>query len=135
MRDDSGAGSMDADRFKQTVELIRAKCDIVLNLTTSGEMDVSDEKRMAHLKMLKPELGSFDAGSMNWGTQGVFLNPPDFLEKLGKTMIVHGVKPEIEIFDPGMIYNAAYYIKTGVIKEPAQFPICAWRSRRYRCHS
>lgn len=121
MRDEQGAGTMDADKFKETVERIREKCDIVLNLTTSGEMNASDEKRMAHLKLLKPELASFDAGSMNWAHVTVFLNPPEFLEKLGQTMIDSGVKPEIEIFDPGMIYNSLYYMKKGLIREPAHF--------------
>jgi uncharacterized protein (DUF849 family) len=27
------------------------------------------------------------------------------------------VKPEIEAFDPGMIYNAVYYLKKGVLAE------------------
>ncbi len=121
MRDDEGLGSMDAERFEKTVNLIRERCDIVLNLTTSGELNATDEKRMAHLKLLKPELASYDAGSMNWAHSTLFLNPPDFLEKLGKTMIETGVKPEIEIFDPGMMYNSFYYIKKGVIKEPAHY--------------
>ncbi len=121
MRDDQGIGTMDEEKFRETVELIRERCDIVLNLTTSGELNASDEKRMAHLKALKPELGSYDAGSMNWAHTAVFLNPPDFLEKLGQTMIDSGVKPEIEIFDPGMMYNSFYYIKKGIIKEPAHY--------------
>ncbi|MCG8337244.1 MAG: 3-keto-5-aminohexanoate cleavage protein [Proteobacteria bacterium] len=121
MRDDQGIGTMDEEKFRETVELIRERCDIVLNLTTSGELNASDEKRMAHLQALKPELGSYDAGSMNWAHTAVFLNPPDFLEKLGQTMIDSGVKPEIEIFDPGMMYNSFYYIKKGIIKEPAHY--------------
>ena len=120
-RDDQGIGTMDEEKFRETVELIRERCDIVLNLTTSGELNASDEKRMAHLQALKPELGSYDAGSMNWAHTAVFLNPPDFLEKLGQTMIDSGVKPEIEIFDPGMMYNSFYYIKKGIIKEPAHY--------------
>jgi 3-keto-5-aminohexanoate cleavage enzyme len=121
MRDDQGLGTMDAKKFEKTVGLIRERCDIVLNLTTSGELNAKDDKRMEHLKLLKPELASYDAGSMNWAHSTLFLNPPDFLEKLGKTMIDLGVKPEIEIFDPGMMYNSFYYIKKGVIKEPAHY--------------
>ena len=121
MRDDEGVGTMDCGKFKETVERIRAKCDIVLNLTTSGQLNASDEDRMAHLQELKPEMASYDAGSMNWAHQTLFLNPPQFLEKLGTTMIENGVKPELEIFDPGMIYNALHYLKKGVIKAPAHF--------------
>ncbi|MBU2513870.1 3-keto-5-aminohexanoate cleavage protein [bacterium] len=121
MRDDQGAGTMDIEKFKETVELVRGKCNIVLNLTTSGELNATDDKRMAHLKALKPELASYDAGSMNWAHKTLFLNPPEFLEKLGQVMIENGVKPEIEIFDPGMIYNSLYYMKKGVIKVPAHY--------------
>ena len=121
MRDKDGAGTMDKARFKEPAGLIRSKCDIVLNLTTSGALDATDESRMAHLIELKPELASFDAGSMNWMHNSVFVNHPAFLEKLARVMIDNDVKPEIEVFDAGMYYNAAYYAKKGLIKVPAHF--------------
>ena len=34
------------------------------------------------------------------------------------------MKPEIEAFDPGMIANAAYYLKKGVLKAPLHFQFC-----------
>ena len=46
----------------------------------------------------------------------LFINHPKFLEDLGYTMQEYGVKPEIEIFDAGMIYNSLYYQKKGVLK-------------------
>lgn len=121
MRDDEGKGTMNKEKFRETVELIREKCDIVLNLTTSGDLNATDETRMAHLIDLKPELASFDAGSMNWMHNGLFINHPNFLEKLGLTMIENNVKPEIEVFDAGMIYNSLYYIKKGVINNPPHY--------------
>ena len=127
MRDDKGAGAMDKAKFRQTVELLRSRhpdCDIVLNLTTSGALGVSDEDRMAHVEELRPEMASYDCGSMNWLHSGVFLNPPPFLETLGKNLQSWGVKPEIEAFDPGMIANAAYYLKKGVLKAPLHFQFC-----------
>lgn len=121
MRDDQGRGTMDADRFAETVALIREKCDIVLNLTTSGDLQATDETRMAHLVRLRPELASYDAGTMNWMHNSVFMNTPQFLEKLGRTMTEIGVMPEIEVFDAGMFYNAQYYMKKGVIAAPGYF--------------
>ena len=121
MRDDQGKGTMNKEKFRETVELIRDQCNIVLNLTTSGDLDATNETRMAHLIELKPELASFDAGSMNWMHQSVFLNSPDFLEKLGITMRESGVKPEIEVFDAGMVYNALYYQKKGILAGPLHF--------------
>ena len=126
MRDDFGNGTMDVEKFRETVRLIRSKpdCDIVINMTTSGDLNATEEKRQLHLKELKPELGTYDCGSMNWQHNGLFLNPPLFLEQLGQTMLDTGVKPEIEAFDPGMIYNAAYYLKKGVLKGPLHFQMC-----------
>jgi 3-keto-5-aminohexanoate cleavage enzyme len=121
MRDDNGQGTMSKDKFRETVELIKSKCDIILNLTTSGDLHATDETRMAHLIELKPEMASYDAGTMNWGHSGVFLNTPPFLEKLGTVMQEINVKPEIEIFDAGMVYNSLYYLKKNVLKAPLHF--------------
>lgn len=124
MRDDKGAGSMSAERFEETVRLIKKTgIDIILNLTTSGALDATDETRQAHLRSIRPELASYDAGSMNWMHKTVFLNTPAFLEQLGKTMLEYKVKPEVEIFDAGMIYNAQYYMKIGVLKPPVHFQL------------
>ena len=127
MRDDEGKGTMDKEKFRKTVELLRANhpdCDIILNMTTSGDLNATEETRQIHLKELRPEMGSYDCGSMNWLHTSLFLNPPSFLEELGKNMQEWGVKPEIEAFDPGMIANAAYYLKKGVLKAPLHFQLC-----------
>ena len=126
MRDDQGKGTMDKNKFRETVELLRTNhpdCDIILNMTTSGALTANDDDRMVHLQELRPELGTYDCGSMNWLHTGLFLNPPAFLEKLGKNMQEWGIKPEIEIFDTGMLYSALYYIKKGVLKAPCHFQI------------
>lgn len=125
MRDEAGNGTMSTEKFKETVALIKEKkCPIILNLTTSGDLHATEETRMAHLIALKPEMASYDAGSMNWMHSGLFLNPPAFLEKLGQVMYENGVKPEIEAFDASFIYNALYYQKKGVLKAPLHFQFC-----------
>jgi len=122
VRDDEGKSSMDFEKFKESVERIRATdSDIVINLTTSGQLGLADEDRMRHLIALKPDMASYDCGSMNWMHSTVFENSPVFLEKLGLCMQDNSVKPEIEIFDAGMVYNALYYLKKGVLKAPLHF--------------
>ncbi len=121
MRDDEGKGAMDVNKFREAVALIRERCDIVLNLTTSGDLNATDETRMAHVIELKPEMASYDCGSMNWGHSTLFINHPKFLEKLGQTMIDNGVKPEIEVFDAGMFYNSLHYLKKGLITPPLYY--------------
>lgn len=127
MRDDNGIGTMDHTKFRETVELLRknhSDCDIILNMTTSGDIYATDETRVEHVKELKPEMASYDCGSMNWLNSALFINSPKFLEMCGQVFEANNVKPEIEAFDPGMIANAAYYLKKGVIKEPLHFQFC-----------
>lgn len=127
MRDDEGNGTMDTAKFEETVNLIHTKypdCDIILNLTTSGDIHADDEIRVAHVKKIKPEMASYDCGSMNWLNSGLFINSPKFLTDCGLLFQETNTKPEIEAFDPGMIGNAAYYIKKGVLKTPVHFQFC-----------
>jgi uncharacterized protein (DUF849 family) len=122
VRDDEGKSSMNFDKFVETVGLIRqTDCEIVLNLTTSGQLGLADEDRFRHLIALKPDIASYDCGSMNWLHTSVFENSPRFLEKLGLVMQESRVKPEIEIFDAGMVYNAIHYLKKGILKAPLHF--------------
>ena len=122
VRDDEDKSSMSFEKFEETVRYIReTDCDIVINLTTSGQLGLDDEARMKHVIELKPDIASYDCGSMNWMHSSVFENSPRFLEKLGLAMQESNVKPEIEIFDAGMIYNALYYLKKGILKAPLHF--------------
>jgi uncharacterized protein (DUF849 family) len=125
VRDDEGKASMSYEKFVETLEYIRATdCKIVLNTTTSGGIGLTDEIRMKPFMGLRPEMASYDCGTMNWMHTTVFENSPKFLEKLGLAMQNCNVKPEIEIFDAGMIYNALYYLKQGVLKAPLHFQFC-----------
>lgn len=117
VRDDEQNASMNFENFAKTVELVRSRCDIVINLTTSGGLGLEDEVRMRPFQELRPEIASFDAGTMNWAHSTIFENNPKFLEKLAISMKECKVKPEIEIFDGGMIYNTLYYIKKGLLND------------------
>ncbi|NCB51936.1 MAG: 3-keto-5-aminohexanoate cleavage protein [Clostridia bacterium] len=123
VRNDDETPSTDFSKYKETIERIRAHkdCDICINITSSGSVDFGDEERIYPLQQLLPELASYDAGTLNWMHRTVFMNPPSFLEKLGYALQESNVKPEIEIFDTGMVYNAIHYIKTGVLKPPCHF--------------
>lgn len=118
IRDDEGNPSMSLDKFAKTVELIRARCDVILNLTTSGGRGIplTDEDRFAHLA-LKPDMCSMDCGSINFGNR-IFDNSPTFLRKLGEAAIKANVKPEIEVFDTAMLTNAVTMAKEGLLLNP-----------------
>jgi 3-keto-5-aminohexanoate cleavage enzyme len=113
--------SMDYDQFAKTVEIVRANSDIVINLTTSGGLGWPDDLRMKPFIELRPEIASFDCGTMNWQDNAIFENNPQFLEKLGYKMQECNVRPEIEVFDMGMIENAARLVKKGALIGPVHF--------------
>ena len=69
---------------------------------------------------LKPEMASFDAGSINLGG-GVFINDPQFLDQAALKMKEAGVKPEIEIFDLGMMITTLRMRKEGKLADPLHF--------------
>jgi uncharacterized protein (DUF849 family) len=123
MRDDKGMGTMDKEKFKKTVDLIKEykDCDVVINCTTSGDNRASFDERMAHLPYVKPEMASYDSGSFNWMPFGIFENPPQFLEPLGNLMKELQIKPEIEVFDSGFMGVAKYYEKQGVLQAPLHY--------------
>lgn len=121
VRNDQGNPTMDTEKFKEAYERIREKCDIVINMTTSGDITAGDDIRMAHLKEIKPQMGTFDCGTMNWGYNEIFYNSPQFLENLGGVLQQNEIKPEVEIFDAGMLDNAIHYIQIGVLKAPVHF--------------
>jgi 3-keto-5-aminohexanoate cleavage enzyme len=116
----------DADaRPSQDLELYREVyarldgCDIVLNLTTGPGGEPTEAERMAPLR-LRPELASFDAGSLNFG-EGLFRNELPFLRRLGRAMREAGTRPELEVFDLGMIATCLRLRDEGVLEDPLHF--------------
>jgi 3-keto-5-aminohexanoate cleavage enzyme len=119
-RDDRGDSTWEAEYFRRTLEVIRgAGCDVLVNLTTSWggtRTDTRDEQRFAPLE-LRPDLASLDCGSMNFG-DNVFHNSPSFLRALAARMRDADVKPELEVFDAGMVGNALRLADEGLLKPP-----------------
>lgn len=117
----TGLGTQDLELFRQVVNRLREKTDLVLCLTTSGipGKNLPVEARLLPLE-LGPELASFDAGSINLGGR-VFSNPPEFLDAAAKMMKQKRVKPEIEIFDSGMIISSLRMRDDGKLEEPLYF--------------
>jgi 3-keto-5-aminohexanoate cleavage enzyme len=117
----TGLATQDVEIFKQVVKPLREKTDLILCLTTSGipGRNLSTEERLAPVD-LKPELASFDAGSINLGGT-VFINSPEFLDRAAEKMRESGVKPEIEIFDLGMIITSRRMRDQGKLSEPLHF--------------
>jgi 3-keto-5-aminohexanoate cleavage enzyme len=117
----TGLGTQDLNLFRQVVEPLRERTDLLLCLTTSGipGHNLAIEERLKPLE-LEPELASFDAGSINLGGSA-FINTPEFLEAAAKSMKEKGVKPELEIFDVGMMVACLQMRDQGYLEEPLHF--------------
>ena len=117
----TGLGTQNLEIFRQVVEPLQEKTNLILCLTTSGipGRNLPTEERIAPLE-LKPELASFDAGSINLGNS-VFINSPEFLDSAAAKMKELGVKPELEIFDLGMIVTCLRMKAEGKLEEPFHF--------------
>lgn len=130
MRGEDGFGAMDKERFRETIRLIRAHkdCDVIINCTSSGASKAhpaTDGDRMAHHREVPGiEMGTFDAGTFNWGCSGMFTNTGAFLQELGELYREKGIKPECEIFDYGMLTNVQYFKKHGALADPIHYQMC-----------
>ena len=102
--------------YAQVQEGVRKHCPGMIVQFSTGGRGREQAKRGAML-YLKPDMASLATGSVNFPV-GIYENPPDFVEGLARTMLENGIKPEIEVFDLSMLYNAANLVKKGLVKEP-----------------
>ncbi len=119
VRGEDGAPTQDATVFRETIDLIQQKCNIIIQVSTGGAVGMTPQERLQPV-YLKPEMASFSTGSVNFG-DSVFLNPPAYLEEFARVMQEQGVKPEIEVFEVGMINNALRLVRKGLLQEPLHF--------------
>lgn len=114
-------GTQNIELFKEVMEPLREETDLVLCLTTSGipGLNLPTEERLQVLD-LQPELASLDAGTILLGGQP-FINTPEFLEAAALKMKEKGVKPELEIFDTGMITTSLRMRSQGLLEDPLHF--------------
>ena len=129
--------SMDLGLYKEVVERIRGKSDMLINLTTGpgGRFthkkekgwDTSElsppEERVRHVLELRPELCSLDIGTINFG-ETAFVNLSSHVEQMARMIREAKIKPELEVFDAGHLRFAKHLITKGIIAEPPLFQIC-----------
>jgi 3-keto-5-aminohexanoate cleavage enzyme len=114
-REDDGTPTQDRDAFARLVDGIRAAgCDAVLNLScgTAGGRAERDD-RLAPLE-LKPEMASFDAGTINFGER-IFEGDLPFLRRMAEAFRRSGVRPELECFDTGHVGLALQLQREGLL--------------------
>ncbi|HHV78660.1 MAG TPA: 3-keto-5-aminohexanoate cleavage protein [Firmicutes bacterium] len=118
-RDETGRPTYRKEVFKEIVDRIKEKCDIIIQLSTGARAGRTAEER-GECITLAPEMASLTTGSSNFPTMAN-LNAPDLIEYLCKQMQAYNVVPEIEVFDTAMIANALALQKKGLLSEPLRF--------------
>ena len=138
---ETGMPVPDLNLMKEIITDIKSRCNIVVCITTGGGLGMTIEQRVAPVDLYKPELASFNAGSINfalfpviprfkewkfeWEKQylgmtedfifaNTFKSMKQYCAKFNET----GTKPEFEIYDSGMVNNVAFLIQAGYVKKP-----------------
>ncbi|MBU5592355.1 3-keto-5-aminohexanoate cleavage protein [Clostridium sp. MSJ-4] len=121
VREDDGTPTQDRERFRACIEEIKKRCpDVIIQPSTGGAVGMSNEERLQPVD-LNPEMATLDCGTCNFGGDDIFVNTENTIKEFGEKMIGLGVKPEVEVFDKGMIDMAIRLQKKGYIKSPMHF--------------
>jgi uncharacterized protein (DUF849 family) len=138
---ETGQPTPDTKIIKEIITNIKSRCNVVVCITTGGGLGMTVEQRVAPVALFKPELASFNAGSVNfalfpvipkykewkfeWEKQYLgfsedFIFPNTFksMKEYCRIFAENGTKPEFEIYDAGMINNVAFMIQAGYVKKP-----------------
>ena len=125
-RNDDGETTYRKDIYAEIIRGIRnVDKDIVLCVSTSGRDFNEFEKRSDVLSLdgdLKPDMASLTLSSLNFN-QTASVNSPHIIQSLARKMLEKNIKPELEVFDVGMINYAKYLIKKGLLFPPYYFPL------------
>lgn len=120
-REDDGTPTQSAARFAQTIAAIVEKCpDIIIQPSTGGAVGMTNAERLQPIE-LNPEMATLDCGTCNFGGDDIFVNTENTIIEFAQKMNERGIKPEIEVFDKGMIDMALRLYKKGYIKGPMHF--------------
>ena len=137
----TGQPSSDVNLYREVVTKVKSRCDVIVTITTGGGMGMSAEQRLASIPALKPELATFNFGSLNFGffpmldrykefkfdwekrfleasEEYVLMNTFGMLKTFARVLEENGTRPEIEIYDGGMLNNVAFFIQGGLLKKP-----------------
>lgn len=120
-RDAQGEPTQDKEAYRAIKDAVESKCNIIFQPSTGGATWHTPEERLQPVE-LNPEMATLSCGTCNFGAD-VFMNSEEYIEKFAARMQELGVKPEIEVFERGMIENAKRLAKKGLVSEPMHFDL------------
>ena len=141
----TGEPSRELEYYTEVVDRVRSSdVDVVLNLTSGmgGDLTLGSveaplplsevgtdmagaTERLEHVQKLRPEITTLDCGSMNFGEGDyVMTNTPATLQEMARQITAMGVRPEIEAFDTGHLWQAKSLVDQGLIEDPVMIQLC-----------
>jgi uncharacterized protein (DUF849 family) len=131
-RKPDGTPSYEVEDYQNIYEAVTAACPVIINFST-GAVGIPVEKKIAHVKEIKPAIAALNMGSMNYAKyhEGkksfvfdfVFANPFSEIVPIVTAMKENHVQPEMECFDSGHIGNCFPLIHMGLLEPPYQFSL------------
>ena len=116
VRNEDESPSSDVNKFKELLDGIKESCPkMIIQFSTGGRG--RSHKDRGQMLYLKPDMASLTTGSVNFPTS-IYENPPSLINDLAHSMLNNSIKPEVEIFDLAMLYNAIQMVKDGLLLEP-----------------
>jgi uncharacterized protein (DUF849 family) len=120
-RDAEGQPSCSTELYKKIIDGIRRlNKGIIVCASTSGRFSRTFEERSAVLDLKdkhKPDMASLTLSSLNFNHEAS-VNSPETIQNLAKKMMDAGIKPELAVFDMGMINYSKYLIKKDLLRPP-----------------
>lgn len=117
VRAPDGSLTDDLTNLRRTVELIRKKSDIILEVSTGGVSALDIRQRCAPLYYDQVEAVSLNVGSVNLG-DAVYQNPAKDVRYCVSEILKSGKTPEVEVFEIGMINTTLELAREFAFRKP-----------------
>ena len=115
-----GTPSQEAELFRAA---IRGRSDVLIQTSTGGAVGMSVDERCGPLTLTgtdRPDMATLTTGTVNFGDE-VFSNPRPLVREIARRIRAIGIRPEIECFDAGMVEQAEWLAKEGLVDLPAHY--------------
>ena len=120
-RDKSGENTSDISVFQDIHDRIRQKCNIIIQDSTGGGPNLSQEERINCLKA-GPEMASLNMGTLMrlaGPYKGIaWSNMPEEIDYYLGEMNKRGIKPEMEVYNHAMLQEVRRLIEEGLVSKP-----------------
>jgi 3-keto-5-aminohexanoate cleavage enzyme len=120
VRDEEGRASQEGRRFREAIQKIRERTDVIIQTSTGGAVGMSVAERAGPLECVgadAPEMATLNVGTINFG-EDVFMNKAADTADMARRIAAHGAMPEVELYDAGHLDIAAELLKQGLVKAP-----------------